>query len=270
VRRIALFVSVTFAFSWMQWFAVIASQRGMIPFHVPLTAVAIFGPLAGALIVMRSRQERVAWLRSMVRWRVQPSIVVLACLLTPLLFVLSFASALLFVPAATAIRVPHLGTIATVLLGMFLTAGVGEEPGWRGFLLPELRKSMGAVAASSVVAMIWFAWHLPLFWVAGSSQADMPFVAFALGLAAYSFILTWLVEASSSSTFVAMLFHTVANATFWLAMVTLKGRPQERFFTATYILLLVVSAIAAAVSPWLCRNLRRGDFVPGCPRPQPR
>jgi membrane protease YdiL (CAAX protease family) len=228
----------------------------MLPFTATLTALPIFGPLIGALSCLWSREERVEWWRSILKWRVRPSILATACLLAPVLFFSAVRAATAFV-GATPIRLPQLATIATVSLGMFLTAGVGEEPGWRGFLLPELRKSMGAVAASAVVAVTWFAWHVPLFWIAGSSQSDMPFAAFALGLASYSFITTWLVEASAGSTLVAMLFHAAANVTFWVAMVTTKATPQERFVTAMYVVSLIVVAIAAAASLSLSERKRR-------------
>lgn len=255
VGRVAVFILVTFAFSWLQWLAVIASQHALIPFRLTLMALPIFGPLIGALCVVRGREERMAWWRSLLNWRIPPLPLAVALFAAPLLFAISLATAMLFVPQATTMRIPQFGTIATVCVGMFATAGIGEEPGWRGFLLPELRRSMSALHASLVVALTWFAWHLPLFWVAGSTQSDIPFAAFALGIVAYTFIITWVVESSSNSTLVAMLFHTSANVMFWLAMTTLRRTPQERFFTFTYVLAICAAGAAAAVA--LVRRERR-------------
>src|SRR5690606_24322805 len=40
-----------------------------------------------------------------------------------------------------------------------LLAAMGEELGWRGFLVPELYRSMGFVGVAIVSGVIWAAWH---------------------------------------------------------------------------------------------------------------
>src|SRR4029079_19710629 len=44
-------------------------------------------------------------------------------------------------------------------LGLPLT--LGEEYGWRGYLLPRLLP-LGEIRATMIVAAIWAAWHLPI------------------------------------------------------------------------------------------------------------
>jgi membrane protease YdiL (CAAX protease family) len=43
-----------------------------------------------------------------------------------------------------------------------LSSALGEEIGWRGFLVPELAKSMSFTGLSILTGVIWAAWHLPL------------------------------------------------------------------------------------------------------------
>ncbi len=59
------------------------------------------------------------------------------------------------VPAAAQIAV-------TVAILLVFSGPLGEEPGWRGFALPQLLQNAGALAASLVLGVIWAAWHLPL------------------------------------------------------------------------------------------------------------
>lgn len=51
------------------------------------------------------------------------------------------------------------------VINMFLA--VGEEVGWRGFLYPELNKSMGKIPTWLLGGLIWGAFHFPVMILAG-------------------------------------------------------------------------------------------------------
>lgn len=263
--RIAVFLAVSFAFSWIQWLAVIASQRGWIAADVGLTPVAQFGPLVGALCVMAlsSREERSRWSRSLVRWRVAPHLMLIACFALPLVFAVCLLIANAFTADTAALGMPSFATIAAIAAGMFVFGGgMGEEPGWRGFLLPELRRSLGPVSASLFVAIAWFGWHLPLFWIHGATQQDLGVSMFALGIVSYTFIMTRLADRSGDSTLLAMLFHGSANTTFWLAMTTVRHTPRERVFLPLYVGMLAVLGGAAWIALVRMEHPARGRPAP--------
>ena len=48
---------------------------------------------------------------------------------------------------------------------IFLWIGLGEEPGWRGFVLPRLLVGRSALSAALILGVIHAVWHLPLFGV---------------------------------------------------------------------------------------------------------
>ena len=50
-----------------------------------------------------------------------------------------------------------------LLLHNVISFGIGEEVGWRGFLLPRLQSPWNALAATAIVTLIWADWHTPLF-----------------------------------------------------------------------------------------------------------
>jgi hypothetical protein len=57
-----------------------------------------------------------------------------------------------------------------------LTLSLGEELGWRGYLLPQLL-SVGRTRALVLVGLIWAAWHMPLIFLTpplpfGGEQVD--------------------------------------------------------------------------------------------------
>jgi membrane protease YdiL (CAAX protease family) len=55
-----------------------------------------------------------------------------------------------------------LGIQATAGLLLSCLAGLGEEIGWRGFLVPELSRRLSFAKTSLVSGLVWSAWHYPL------------------------------------------------------------------------------------------------------------
>jgi hypothetical protein len=103
---------------------------------------------------------------------------------------------------------------ASALLGPFFNflAALGEEIGWRGFLLPALLP-MGRIKAHLTLGTIWGLWHLPLVLV-GFNYPDHPFAGIllmclgtiAMGTFINEFALAW------QSTLVAAFIHAAINA----------------------------------------------------------
>lgn len=91
-----------------------------------------------------------------------------------------------------------------------IVLGLGEEMGWRGFLLPQLLP-YGCRLALVAVGLIWWAWHLPLSFL----QPEPPDIAASLvtgvaGAILYGAILAWL-RYASGSIFPVALAHVAYN-----------------------------------------------------------
>ncbi|WP_442905418.1 CPBP family intramembrane glutamic endopeptidase [Kineothrix sp. MB12-C1] len=50
---------------------------------------------------------------------------------------------------------------------MIMDGGM-EEIGWRYLLQPTLEKQFSYFIATVITAFIWWAWHLPMFFIPGS------------------------------------------------------------------------------------------------------
>jgi len=91
--------------------------------------------------------------------------------------------------------------------------GFGEEPGWRGWLLPHLQRARGAVASTLVLAVIWAGWHVPFFAYRFDLGGPGMVFGFFLGMLAGAFWLTFVFNSTGGSVLVVALWHTLWNVT---------------------------------------------------------
>jgi len=70
-----------------------------------------------------------------------------------------------------------------ILIIRVLPTMLGEEYGWRGYLLPGLVERYGKLKATLIVAVVWGIWHIPSYYIA-YSKAGMgdPFSLTLLGV----------------------------------------------------------------------------------------
>ena len=148
-RNIALYVLVTYGVSWLIWLPLLANRRwGMnLPIVPGQYYLASFGPFFGAIVsssVSLGWQGIEAWAKRVYSfrfpWRMLTTVIGML-----LLYVL------VAVPVHTIVtgnwpewsqfglteKLPGFNIFETSLIWM-LTFGLGEESGWRGYMLPEL------------------------------------------------------------------------------------------------------------------------------------
>jgi membrane protease YdiL (CAAX protease family) len=153
-----------------------------------------------------------------------------------------------------------------------LTFSLGEELGWRGYLLPQLL-SVGWTRAFVLVGLIWAAWHMPLIFLtplyhsAGNRLIVLPL--FVATIVAASFFFGYL-RVWTGSVWPASIAHSSHNAAWsTLAAFTVTSNPvvvNEYLVGDNGILILAGTAIAAL---WLSRKVSRslGSGGPAVPQP---
>ena len=102
--------------------------------------------------------------------------------------------------------------MAGVLL-LLVAAGLGEETGWRGYALPQLQRRFSPLASSLILAVLWFGWHLPQFFLIASYRDFSPvqYVGMFLDLACGAIVLTWLYNRSGGSILLVAVWHGLYN-----------------------------------------------------------
>ena len=97
-----------------------------------------------------------------------------------------------------------------VMLSATIVGGGNEELGWRGIMQPELEKKLPFPIATSITGCVWMAWHIPLWFVEGTSQQGMNFGLYCI----YGLILSfWLatIYKKTNSVFCCVVFHGFSN-----------------------------------------------------------
>ncbi|MGL6197526.1 MAG: CPBP family intramembrane glutamic endopeptidase [Lachnospiraceae bacterium] len=100
-----------------------------------------------------------------------------------------------------------------VYLPLMVFGGGLEEIGWRGLLQPCLEKKFSFTAAALIEGLIWAVWHLPLWFVSGTSQSSYNFISFASYCLALGFMLAAFYQLTKCI-FAGVLLHAWGNVTF--------------------------------------------------------
>lgn len=144
-----------------------------------------------------------------------------------------------------------LGTPA--LLIPFLFGPLGEEFGWRGFLLPRFVERFSAVPACLFVGILWALWHWPLFYK-GIIRSPAEELFFLLANVTSLSFLVGAVYLRTNSLLLAMVTHWASNAGQTLVTALLPGLPADALNVGSFKwCVMVLLAVAAATTIPLLR-----------------
>lgn len=108
--------------------------------------------------------------------------------------------------------------IISILQGTMISfAALGEEGGWRGYMMPKLIKLMGTKKAVLAGGIIWGLWHAPLTCVGhnfGTDYPGFPWLGILIMCISCTFLgiaLTY-ITVKSGSIWPAAIMHAVNNA----------------------------------------------------------
>jgi membrane protease YdiL (CAAX protease family) len=235
-RPVASFVVIAFAISYVIG----------IPFNLAVSAtlhlsqfwavylprlVTVLGPAVAAIIVARigagpiSRSQLVRSLsigRRYIGWVPVVLIVGLAVAVT--------AFRLAGTPTVELLRLLR-GAILALGAHLVINAmiiGVGEELGWRGWLLRSLATERTFASATALTALAWTVWHLPVF-LSGMRVA----LSLLSLLIALSVVFAWLWLRTEGSVGVVAIAHASVNAPFFVLESEMRERGDSFILTTT-------------------------------------
>lgn len=135
-----------------------------------------------------------------------------------------------------------------VIGGFILSAGIAEEYGWRGFLLPQLLKTRSPLTATLIVFIVLSLWHFPALIAGWKEEPLIPWVLLSLSVA---IIHSWLFFKSKGNLIVTILYHACFDAQYsffsnFISTTTLVHQPFHQGWTFIILNCVVGFAIVAA------------------------
>ncbi len=132
---------------------------------------------------------------------------------------------------------------------------LGEEIGWRGFLVPELAKVVSFPMVGLISGLMWAVWHFPSVLMGNYNEGTPPWFAllcFTVGIIAQGFIMAWL-RLRSGSLWPAAILHGSHNMFVQLIFtpLTVNTGPTPYLIDEFGIGIAITSVIVAA---FLCRK----------------
>lgn len=143
----------------------------------------------------------------------------------------------------TLIAVIGVFLLATIEVVRASATTLGEEIGWRGFFIYELRKVLSFSGVSIFSGIIWAAWHWPLL-VYYSNNILLEFTTFFIVIISMSFIMNYYTF-KSKSLWPAVIFHAVSNVYIQkiLPPLTIKTEGTEYWLGENGIMFAIVTSV---------------------------
>jgi membrane protease YdiL (CAAX protease family) len=256
---LAIYLLLAFGITWLGWIPALViadSQSYTLPTianfnqvlqagladwrHVLLSIIfslAVYGPLVGGIVATRieSGKEGLTDLfQRMINWQVEIKWYAFAlgiAIVMPLTPRLIAELAGQMAPQAGDALGWSLPLLVGVFLWQFVTSGLGEEPGWRGYLLPRFQSRHGEQKAIWLLGLVWAVWHYPItMYDTVTNMGAVPFIGVVitllmallgqtLSLIGMTHLYAWLYD-NTQSVFLAIVFHALTN---FLPRILLTG-----------------------------------------------
>lgn len=207
----APFFLLAFAITWGLQLPGVLAQQGVLPgdvqLYMPFAGLGILGPLIAAL-VLAWREGGGSGVRKLLlpllRWREHPGWYLMALVVPGGLLALVLLGLNAVGRTGPIVYFPVNGAIAFALV-----ISLVEEVGWRGFALPRLQRRFGPFVASTLLGVLWYLWHWPMFLGMGV-PLDLVLVMLLYFMGA-SLLMTWIYNGTEGSLLLMVLAHLGAH-----------------------------------------------------------
>jgi len=157
---------------------------------------------------------------------------------------------------ATVADVVWIGTFAMIPSGL---ATLGEEIGWRGYLVPQLAASMSKLKTAWISGIVWAVWHYPAILFTGYNNHGLPILyaifCFTAMVVGFAFIMTWF-RLRSGSIWPCVLLHTSHNNFIELFFTpATTDRQWTKYFIDEFGIALAITIPLTAFILWRWKRL---------------
>lgn len=217
-KRLRKFLIITFAITGLAWgLLAILIKLSAISFTHPIGTVLHiiggFGPTIASLFVMEEKLSFKSVIKFVFHYK-RKTIFFFWTLAAMAIAVIGISSMELN-PALPWYLMP------IVFLQAVFIYGGEEELGWRGIMQPILERLLPFPVATVITGTVWGIWHIPLWFVEGSSQQNMAFPFFLVLGVLLSFFLAALYK-RTQCVFACNVFHGLINTLLSMFVIKLN------------------------------------------------
>lgn len=252
-QPLIFFILLTIIISWLPW---ITGNQGFFVFGPSIAGVITIALVSGKEGLRELMQRTFKWKVGLKWW-------LIALFLPALLTLIALGVNLLLgakLPPFTFLKTEWY--LLPVFFVMTIIGGpLGEEFGWRGFVLPHLQLNNSPWMASVFLGLIWGLWHLPQFFNPAAVHYELGltrlplYVLAEIGLAT---LMTWVYNKTRGSLLLGgLIYHNADNfwgvilltaATFQSAMSGESANVDLQFWTISVIVTTLAAFILCLVT----------------------
>jgi uncharacterized protein len=260
---------VTFLWTWIFWLPLALAGLGILPLGAalvrnllaPATFLGGAGPAIGAFYSLRtlSGKGSVAnYLKGVLDLRFGWKAWIIPVIVLGGIAFIAWGLPELWGEPRLATLLPSLWVFPLYLLYMIFVGGGLEELGWRGYIMDRMEDRLGPWLGNLVLGVTWAVWHLPLFFIPGTSQGYMNFWGFMLMATGNSWFFAWVRRSSGNRTAAGIMAHGLLNAFAGVFpfIVTIQNRSQPRFWIFASL------AFVAGLITMIIRSITKSDSRP--------
>lgn len=218
MKRLRKFLIMTFVITGLAWGSLAALTKISIvsfihPIATVLHIIGGFGPTIASLFVLEEQISFKSAVKFIFRYR-RKTIVYFWILAAMAIAVIGISS------MEFNLALPWYLIPIVFLQAVFIYGGE-EELGWRGIMQPILEKKFRFPIATIITGTVWGLWHIPLWFVEGSSQQNMEFPFFLVLGVILSFFLAALYK-RTQCVFACNVFHGLINTLLSVFVIKLN------------------------------------------------
>jgi len=259
--NILLFVAIAYGISWICWLPIVKfiplnlseSPKSVIFFLV----IGIYSPTISAILcsaIIGGLPAVKVLIKKYILWRVEVVWYIAAILFFPFVYLLSVFAYRVSYGSIGSIHYGGFSILPVLVFISILLGPLGEELGWRGFLLPFLERKYGFIKGSIVIGVIWTFWHAPLFWaksgtaISGYPVSFLSVTIYLLFITGASFIFTLIYSRTNGSILLSILLHLSMNASglivsFLFPDIGLEGKLNIFYFSTVCVWILILCGL---------------------------
>jgi uncharacterized protein len=249
-KNLWIFFILSFAISWLLWIPSILVSSGIIePGSIQILGnFAIFGPFIAAFILSYFKAEKGEVKRLFLSgWNFKFHKKWIIALFIPIfisglaILIVSFMEPMDRFQYAP----PFIMWIPNFILYYFIGGPFTEEYGWRGYALDRLQSKFNALYSSLILGFIWGIWHLPLFFISGTTQSFIPIYEFILIQMLSSIFYTWILNNNRDkngnvNVFLAIMYHAMGNFSSMIFPYWVTDLGRWIFFFINLLVIIVI------------------------------